>query len=124
MTYHAAPYRSGIPLYLTALMTVSSFAFALVFLATVLLSAMHNPMVREVGEIAVIGLVVAGPLAIAMSLFVRCHACDKLLMPLVYDGKTPFASHGPSAFAIGGAAFGIVMRGRAACPHCGTEAQV
>ena len=59
-----------------------------------------------------------------MSFFVRCHSCDKLLVPLLYDGKTPFASAGPSAFAIGGAALGVVLRGRAACPHCGAEAQV
>jgi len=124
MTYHAAPYRSGLPLYLTALTTLASFVFALVFLASVLLSAMHNPVVREIGELAVIGLVVAGPLSVAMSFFVRCHACDKLLMPLLYDGKTPFASGGPSAFAIGGAAVSIVLHGHAGCPHCGAEAQV
>jgi len=124
MTYQATPYRSGVALYLTAFASVAAMVLALVFLGSVLLSAMHNPVIRDIGSISVVGLVVAGPVAIVMSLFLRCHACDKLLLPLVYNGKAMFASGGPSAFAIGRTAIGVAVQGHAPCPHCGAEAHV
>jgi hypothetical protein len=124
MTYHAAPYRSGPALYLTAFAATASIVLALGALTSVLCAGLHNPAVGAFGEVCMIGLLFAAPIAIVMSLVVRCHACNRLVIPLVYDGKTLFASGGPNAFAIGRVALAVVVRGHAACPHCGAEAQV
>jgi hypothetical protein len=78
----------------------------------------------EVGSVSLIGLVIAAPIALVTSLIVRCHTCDRLLIPLLFDGKSFFASKSPSAFAIGKTAFMVVLHRRAPCPHCGAEAEV
>ncbi len=124
MAYQAAHYRSGPTLYLTAFATVASVLLAVTFLATVLLGGFHSPTIRALGSFSVVALLVAAPIAIAASLLVRCPACDRLLIPLVYDGKTLFAPGGPTAWAIGATAVSVVFRRRASCPHCHAETHV
>lgn len=124
MTYHAATSKTGPALYVAAASSVASLVFALVYLATFLCNSLGIVLLREVGSASLIGLVVAAPIALATSLIVRCHTCDRLLIPLVYDGKSFFAAKSPNAWVIGKTAFAVLLRRRAPCPHCGAEAEV
>jgi hypothetical protein len=124
MTYHAADSRSGPALYVSAAATLIAGACALLYIASWLLIRINPDAVRTLGVVSITGLVIAAPVAIGTSLILRCRACDRLLLPLVYDGKSLFAAKSPSALAIFGAAIAIVARGRARCPHCGVEAHV
>jgi hypothetical protein len=124
MTYQAAVTKAGPALYVAAASAVAGLAFAIVYLASYLLSSLGIAVVREVGSASLIGLVIAVPVALATSLIVRCQTCDRLLIPLLYDGKSFFASGSPNAWVIGKTAFMVVLRRRAPCPHCGAEAEV
>jgi hypothetical protein len=124
MTDHVADSRFGPLLYAAAAATLVACGCALVYLASVLCTPLHLEAIRLLGVVSVWGLLVAAPIAIGTSLVVRCRACDRLVLPLVYDGKSLFAAKSPSAFAIIGAAVSIVTQRRAPCPHCGVEAQV
>jgi len=124
MTYPAAATHSGPALFVAASATIAGLVCCLVYLVSLLLTAAHLDAVHALGVVSVSGLFVAAPLAIATSLFLRCGACGRLLLPLIYDGKTLFAAKSPSAVAILGTAVAIVLRRRAACPHCGVEARV
>jgi len=124
MTYQAAQSRSGPLLLIASLATLVAILCALTYVGSLLLTATHSEAARQLGVFSVAGLLITGPLALALSLVVRCRSCDHLLLPLVYDGKTWFGGKSPSAFAILGTAVGVVARRRAPCPHCGAEAQV
>jgi hypothetical protein len=124
MTYHAADSRSGPVLYVAAAATLIACSSAMIYLASALLGRFDLEPVRLLGVVSVWGLLIGGPVAIVMSLVLRCRACDRLLLPLVYDGKSLFTAKSPSAFSILGVAVSIVTQRRAPCPHCGVEAQV
>jgi len=124
MTDHAADSRSGPALYVAAAATLIAGAGAFLYLASWLLIRINPDAVRTLGVVSLAGLLIAAPVAIVTSLVLRCRACDRLLLPLVYDGKSLFAAKSPSALAIFAAAIAIVTRGRAHCPHCGVEAHV
>jgi hypothetical protein len=124
MTYHAADSRSGPVLYVAAATTLIAIGCSLLYLVSLLLTRLNLEIVRALGVLALDGLLVAAPVAVATSLILRCRACDRLLLPLVYDGKSLFSAKSPSAFAIVRVAIAIVTRRRAPCPHCGVEAQV
>jgi hypothetical protein len=124
MTYQAAVTKSGPALYVAAASAVASLALAILYLASYLCSSFGIALVREIGSVSLIGLVIAVPVALASSLIVRCHTCDRLLIPLLYDGKSFFASRSPNAWVIGKTAFMVVLQRRAPCPHCGAEAEV
>ncbi len=124
MTYHAADSRSGPALYVAAAATLVACSCAMIYLASVLFARLNLEPVRLIGVVSVWGLLIGGPIAIGTSLVLRCRACDRLLLPLVFDGKSLFTAKSPSAFAIIGTAVSIVAQRRAPCPHCGVEAQV
>jgi hypothetical protein len=124
MTYQATVTKAGPALYVAAASSVASLALAILYLASYLCSSFGIALVRDVGSVSLVGLVIAVPVALATSLIVRCHTCDRLLIPLVYDGKSFFASGSPNAWVIGKTAFMVVLQRRAPCPHCGAEAEV
>jgi hypothetical protein len=124
MTYQAAVTKAGPALYVAAAAAVASLGLALVYLASYFFSSSGIGMVRDVGSVSLIGLLIAAPVALATSLIVRCHTCHRLLIPLLYDGKSFFASRSPNAWVIGKTAFMVVLQRRAPCPHCGAEAEV
>ena len=124
MTYHAADSRSGPLLFITAAASLLALACALGAFTSVLLILGRVQTVRALGGFSLAGLLLSAPVAIGGSLMLRCRACDKLLLPLVYNGKSLFAAKSPSAFAILATAISVVMHRRAPCPHCGVEAQV
>jgi hypothetical protein len=124
MTYHSKASKAGPALYVAAASSVASLVFALLYLITYLCGSLGIALLREVGSASLIGLVIAAPIALATSLIVRCHTCDRLLIPLVYDGKSFFSSKSPSAWVIGKTAFMVLLHRRAPCPHCGAEAEV
>ncbi|HLI66201.1 MAG TPA: hypothetical protein VKU90_07530 [Caulobacteraceae bacterium] len=124
MAFEATQPKAGLLLFVSAASAIAAAAFATLFLLSVLLLGANIEPIRQMGAVSVVGLMVTAPLAVATSLFVRCHACDKLILPLLYDGKTLFASRSPSAFKIGRTALQVVLRRRAACPHCGAETEV
>jgi hypothetical protein len=124
MTYHAADSRSGPALYAAAAATLIACSCAMIYLASALLGRLNLEPVRLLGVVSVWGLLIGGPIAVGASLVLRCRACDRLLLPLVYDGKSLFTAKSPSAFAILGVAVSIVAHRHARCPHCGVDAQV
>lgn len=124
MTYHTAATKAGPALYLAAASAVVSLVFAVLYLVSYLCSSLGIALLGEMGSISLIGLIIAAPIALVTSLIVRCHACDRLLIPLVWDGKSFFASKSPNAWVIGKTAFMVVFHRRAPCPHCGAEAEV
>ena len=124
MTYHAADSRSGPVLFISAAATLVAVVAAVGCLASFLLTLTQHPAIRALGGVSLAALLICGPVAIGTSLLLRCRACDKLLLPLVYDGKSLFAAKAPSAVAILATAMAIVTRRRAPCPHCGVEAHV
>jgi hypothetical protein len=124
MTYHTAATKAGPALYVAAASAVASLVFTILYLVSYLSSAMGNALLGEMGRISLIGLIIAAPVALVTSLIVRCHTCDRLLIPLVFDGKSFFASKSPNAWVIGKTAFLVVFQRRAPCPHCGAEAEV
>ena len=124
MTYQPAASKTGPALYIAAASSVASLVFALLYLATYLCSGLGIALLREMGSASLIGLVIAAPVALATSLIVRCHTCDRLLIPLVYDGKSFFSSKSPNAWVIGKTAFMVLLHRRAPCPHCGAGAEV
>ena len=124
MTYHTAATKAGPALFVAAASAVASLAFAIVFLVSYLCSSLGIPLVQQLGSASLIGLVIAAPIALVTSLMVRCQACSRLLIPLVYDGKSFFASKSPNAWVIGKTAVLVVLHRRAPCPHCGAEAEV
>jgi hypothetical protein len=124
MTYPATQAKAGPALYIAAVATVAAALFAAAWLVSLLFAGLDLGAVRALGAVSIAGLIVAAPVAIAASLLVRCRACERLLLPLVYDGKSLFAARSPSAVAIVRTALGVALHRRAACPHCGAEAQV
>ncbi len=124
MTYHTAASKTGPALFIAAASSVASLVFALIYLITFLCSSLGIVLLRELGSASLVGLLIAAPIALATSLIVRCHTCDRLLIPLVYDGKSFFASKSPNAWVIGKTAFTVLLHRRAPCPHCGAEAGV
>jgi hypothetical protein len=124
MTYHTAATKAGPALYVAAASAVASLVFAVLYLISYLCSSLGIALVGEMGSVSLIGLVIAAPVAVVTSLIVRCHTCDRLLIPLVYDGKSFFTSKSPNAWVIGKTAFMVVLHRRAPCPHCGAEAEV
>ena len=124
MTDHAADSRSGPMLYVAAVATLVACISALVYLASVLCTPLNLEPVRHIGMISLWGLIIGGPVAIGSSLALHCRACGKLLLPLVYNGKSLFAAKSPSAFTIIGAALSIVTQRHTPCPHCGVDARV
>jgi hypothetical protein len=124
MTYHTAATKAGPALYVAAASAVAGLIFAILYVISYLGSVLGNVMLVEVGKVSLIGLIISVPVALITSLIVRCHTCDRLLIPLLFDGKSFFASKSPNAWVIGKTAFMVVFRGRAPCPHCGAEAQV
>jgi hypothetical protein len=124
MTYHTAATKAGPALYVAAASAVASLAFAVLYVISYLCSSLGMALLREMGSVSLIGLAIAVPVALITSLIVRCHTCDRLLIPLVFDGKSFFASRSPNAWVIGKTAFMVVLHRRAPCPHCGAEAEV
>jgi hypothetical protein len=124
MTYHTAATKAGPALYVAAASAVASLVFAVIYLICYVCSARGVAVAGPLGSASLIGLVIGAPIALVTSLIVRCHACDRLLIPLLFDGKSFFASKSPSAWAIGKTAFMVVLHRRAPCPHCGAEAEV
>ncbi len=123
MTDHTVGAKAGPALYGAAASALAAAAFAGLYLMALCCSGLGLGFVRDLGSISLIGLVVAAPIAVAISLMVRCQTCERLLIPLVYDGKS-FSSKSPSALMIGKTALMIVLHRRAPCPHCGAEAEV
>jgi len=124
MTYHTAESKAGPALFVAAASAVASSVFATLYLVSFLCSGLGLAFIREVGSVSLVGLIVTAPIALATSLMVRCQTCDRLLIPLVYDGKSFFSSRSPNASVIAKTAFMVVLRRRAPCPHCGAEAEV
>jgi hypothetical protein len=124
MTYETVEAKAGPTLYVAAAATVASLGLAMVFLISYLAAGLQSPLLHELGAASLIGLVVLGPIALVTSLMVRCRACDKLIIPLVYNGKSFFTSRSPTAWAIGRTAVTILLRRRAPCPHCLAETEV
>ncbi len=124
MTYHTAATKAGPALYVAAASAVASLVFALLYLICYLSSGLGMALTGAVGSVSLIGLVIAAPVALVTSLMVRCQACDRLLIPMLFDGKSFFASKSPGAWTIGKTAFMVVLHRRAPCPHCGAEAEV
>jgi hypothetical protein len=124
MTYHAAETKAGPALFVAAASAVASSLFATLYLVSFLCSGLGVALIRDVGSVSLIGLIVAAPIALATSLMVRCTACDRLLIPLVYNGKSSSSLRSPNAWVIAKTAFMVVLHRRAPCPHCGTEAEV
>jgi hypothetical protein len=120
MTYHAAETKAGPALFVAAASAVASSVFATLYLVSFLCSGLGVALIRDVGSVSLIGLIVAAPIA----LMVRCTACDRLLIPLVYNGKSSSSLRSPNAWVIAKTAFMVVLHRRAPCPHCGTEAEV
>ena len=124
MTYQTSATKAGPALYVAAAAAVASLAFAILYLVSYLCSSLGIALVRDIGSVSLIGLIVAAPVALATSLIARCHSCDRLLIPLLYDGKSFFSSRSPNAWVIGKTAFMVVLQRHAPCPHCGAEAEV
>jgi hypothetical protein len=125
MTYETAEAnKAGPTLYVAAATTVTSLALAFAYLISYFGAALQAPVLREMGAGSLIGLIVVAPIALATSLMVRCRACDRLLIPLIYNGKSFFTSRSPTAWAIGRTAVTILLHRRAPCPHCLAEAEV
>jgi hypothetical protein len=124
MTYHTAASKTGPTLFIAAASSVASFVFVLLYLITFLFSSLEIALLRDLGSASLVGLVVAAPIALATSLIVRCRTCDRLLIPLVYDGKSFFSPKSPNAWVIGKTAVMVLLHRRAPCPHCGAEAEV
>ena len=124
MTDHAAETKAGPALLVAAASALASVAFALFYLVSILLAGLGVALLRELGSVSLVGLVIAAPVAIAASFVVRCEACDRLVIPLVYDGKSLFSPKAPSAWAIGKTALMVVLHQHAPCPHCGSDVSV
>lgn len=124
MAYHTAETKAGPSLFVAAVSAVAAAVFAALYLVSFLLSGLGVALVREVGSVSLIGLIIAVPIALATSLIVRCQACDGLLIPLMYNGKSSSSHRSPNAWVIAKTAFMVVLHRRAPCPHCGAEAEV
>jgi hypothetical protein len=124
MTYHAAEAKAGPALFVAAASALASWMFAALYLISFLCSGLAIPLLGELGSVSLIGLVLTAPIALATSLMVRCQTCERLLIPLVYDGKSLFSPRSPNAWVIAKTAFTVVLHRRASCPHCGAEAEV
>lgn len=123
MTYQAAEAKAGPALFVAAASAVASWVFATLYLIAFLCSGLGIALLEELGSVSLIALVVTAPIALATSLMVRCHSCERLLIPLVYDGKF-FSPQSPNAWVIAKTAFMVVLHRRAPCPHCGADAKV
>jgi hypothetical protein len=124
MTDHAVRTKAGPTLYAAAASAVASGVFAALFLVSVVFARLGLGALRELGAISLVGFLIGAPVAVATSLLVRCRACDRLVIPLVYDGKSFLSRQTPTAWAIGKTALDVVLHRHGKCPHCGADAQV
>ena len=124
MTYETVEAKAGPTLYVSAAATVASLALAIVYLISYFGVGLQSPLLRQIGAGSLIGLVLMAPIALATSLLVRCRACDRLLIPLVYNGKSFFTSRLADRLGHRRTAVMILFRRRAPCPHCLAEAEV
>jgi hypothetical protein len=124
MTDHAADAKAGSALYVAAVAAVAAGVFGAVYLISVVFAGLGLEPLRTLGALSLIGFIAAAPVAVGASLMVRCQACNLLVLPLVYDGKSLFSRNAPSAWTICKTAFAVAFHRRARCPHCGAQARV